>query len=596
MKLNNILNFAKKTDLLVCETNGYSFRAAVLNRNGDNIEVHQTAQSELSDMTEAIKEVVSSLKADGWQGGRAILLSPAVLSTLVELPVDPKKPRSISQMQELIRWEVEPLLMQSNARWSVDNILVGHGYMTSEQAQTVIDMQQGNRPLNGQIDFAENLSSKSFGELAIEMGFIRKSQLSAALARLEWLKTDDEIMDASDIDCGWSEQGEVSDVPGMFSWLVSCVNSDILNHWVNTFKEQGINLQSMYPLTGCSGSLVNSTEASVIVESHKNMSFVTQMKEGKITFQHQYEDPNKTALDCSMESFHALSTKASETVFLASWQNDAQELVENLQQTLRNSVSLLSLSYDLSVVSLGMVGAFRHTEKPFNTPLCVDVHVGGPIPPLWQRPSTRAASLFTVLLVILLSSEMVLFAWKNQVLAQKAEVDAQWKVISDAKKRISSQISKIDERKGLLVAQQEDQHKMQSLLEFYSNDIPERVALVQSILSVLQKSVTDEVIINSIDELGKRASFKAVTPLLPQADKRIEVENFNLNAWAISEAAAQRFIQDIKQMLEHWDLEVRDPQVVSRNGPLNMSGFAVALRIVKLAPTSSVEKTKVASR
>ncbi len=112
MTLNNILSFGKKSDLLVCETDGFSLRAAVLKRNGQNVEVHQTAQSQLSDMAEAVKEVVSAIKADGWQGGKAILLSPAVLSTLVELPVDPKKPRSLQQMQELIRWEVEPLLMQ----------------------------------------------------------------------------------------------------------------------------------------------------------------------------------------------------------------------------------------------------------------------------------------------------------------------------------------------------------------------------------------------------------------------------------------------------------------------------------------------------
>jgi hypothetical protein len=141
MSLRNILPFGKSSELLVCETDGFSLRAAVVKRNGIRVDVIHHVQSELSDMAEAIKDIVSQLESKGWKGKETILLSPAVLSTLVELPVDPKKPRPLAQMQELVRWEVEPLLMQHTTQWTVGHLLVGQGYMSADQAQTVMDMQ-----------------------------------------------------------------------------------------------------------------------------------------------------------------------------------------------------------------------------------------------------------------------------------------------------------------------------------------------------------------------------------------------------------------------------------------------------------------------
>ncbi len=198
--------------------------------------------------------------------------------------------------------------------------------------------------------------------------------------------------------------------------------------------------------------------------------------------------------------------------------------------------------------------------------------------------------------VLISGAEVGLLVWENKTLAHKQEVDARWKVIADVKKRITDKITKIDARKNLIKVQHEDQLKTQSLVDFYSRDIPNRVALVQTVLGVLQNTVSDAVIINSLDEFGKRATFKPVAPVLPNTDLRVEIENFNLKAWAISESAAQSFIQELKHGLAPWNLEIRDPQVVARLGPLNLSGFAVVLRVVKLEPLNETHATQVAKR
>jgi hypothetical protein len=288
MNLSNILSFIGTNELLVCETNGFSLNAAVIQKSGSNHQVVVTAQSPLSDMAEALKEVVEQLKSAGWKGhGKAILLSPAVLSTLVELPVNPKKPRPIPQMQELIRWEVEPLLMQHTTRWTVGHLLVGQGYMTAEQAQTVMDMQQGKANPTGVLQTTDKLSIRRFGELAEELGYIRRSQLNACLSGQEWLKSEDE-----DIACGWSAQAEVEDVPGSFGWLVSCVSKELLDRWQSAFKIHNISLQAMYPLTGSSNALVKDSDSSnVIIESHNGMAFISQLNNGRLISQYQYVNP-----------------------------------------------------------------------------------------------------------------------------------------------------------------------------------------------------------------------------------------------------------------------------------------------------------------
>ncbi len=592
MNLSNILPFSNQSELLVCETDGFSLRAAVIKRNSDKVEIHQTANSQLSDMAEAVKEVIAQVKTDGWQGGKAILLSPAVLSTLVELPVDPKKPRPMLQMQELLRWEVEPLLMQHTTRWTVGHLLVGQGYMSAEQAQTVMDMQQGKANPTGEMQLTDKLSLRRFGELAEELGYIRRSQLTACLAGQEWLKSDDET-----IDCGWSEQGEVADVPGMYGWLVSCVNKDLLNRWHAAFENQNVSLQAMYPLTGCSNALSKEAhKASAVIESHSGMAFITRFANDNIQSQYQYLNPEKSPVECCLESYHALNISSASAVELASWQADSQTIVTELHELLATEVTLLSNDYDLKVVSLGMIGASYHAFNLAGARRCADVRFGGPLLPNWQRPTTRAAALMFCFFVLISGSELGLSLWKNKTLTHKQDIDERWRIIADANKRISAQIDQIDARKKLLQQQQDNQLKTQALLDFYSRDIPDRVALVQSILGILQNIVSDEVIINSLDELGKRATLTPVSPQLPSADKRIEVESFNLKAWAISESAAQSFIQQLKHGLKPWNLEIRNPQVEARVGPLNLSGFTVVLRIIKLAEAKDLTNTQVAKR
>lgn len=583
--LKSILNFGKAKTLLVCETDGFLLRGAVLTRSGNKLVVLHHAQSQQADMADAVADVINTVKAAGWEGNEAILLSPTVLSTLIELPIDPKKPRSLMQMQELIRWEAEPLLMQHTTQWSVGNLLVGRGYMTEEQAEAVMDLQQGKVNPAGGLALSEQFSLRRFGDLAEELGFIKRSQLNACLAGQEWLKSDDEA-----IECGWSAQAEVSDVPGTYNWLVTCVNKGLLQRWMATFNKHGVALQSMYSLAGSSACLLPANaDSAVLLESHQGLSFAMQVHDNKVMSQQLYLSPAKQEIESCLESYHALNPTYSDAVFLASWHKDSAALAKDLSPSFSVDLSLLNHSAISEHLSPGMLGAVHHRFSFPSSNLCASVRLGGPLPSKWQRVETRATVLVLIILLSIVGSEVSLLVRGNQIETRKADIDSQWKIIDGAMKRIKADISQVEQRKKLIQENEVDHRRTEARLSFFGDLIPERVALVQAILGVLQSAVGDNVMVNSIDEYGKRVGL---LPPLPNTkkDNREEVENFNLEAWALTETAAQTFIQQMKDAIDPWNMEVRDSHVVSRSGPMNLDGFTVSMRLVKLMSPEAIKQ------
>jgi hypothetical protein len=238
-----------------------------------------------------------------------------------------------------------------------------------------------------------------------------------------------------------------------------------------------------------------------------------------------------------------------------------------------------------------MVGAARHAFGIAGDERCVGVRDGGPLPPLPQRIEVRGAALAMVLLLSIGVSEVSLMIRKNSVETHKQDVDARWNVVDEATKRINAQIQEIGKRKQALAQKKADLARLEAMLDFYSNAAPQRTALVQGVLGVLQTAVTDEVIVVAIDETSKSGNT-VPAPISPSEaqDKRVEVESFHLDAWAISESAAQTFIQKMKEAIAPWQLEVRDAHVTSRPGPLNLDGFAVSMRLVKLVQADRISQ------
>ncbi len=619
--VSRLLNFSSKpSSLLVCETDGFSLRGAVLVRSGNEVTVVHSAQSRAPGMDEAVAELVGKLKSAGWRGGKAVLLTPGVVPALLELPVDPKKPRPPEQMEDLVRWEMEPMLMQHTTLWSVGRILVGLGYLTEEQARAVIDMQQGRgRPGAAETDF-EVYSFKRFGDLAIELGYIDHRQLDECLVRQEWLKTEGE-----EVACGWTAQEAAAHAElGSHRWLACAVSRTLLQRWVSVFSRHGVKLRSLYPLAGCAAAVLGGEDAQrllleshggvatatsvqngavtgfhmqpealwMLLESHAGLVTATNLHGGEISGFHMHQSALTGPLEACLEAYHALTPPEPDILWLATVHEESGDLPMQLQQALGCKIRVLpevAAAEDGSRATPGMLGAARHGLGLAGGGLCCDVPVDGPRKPAWQRLEVRAIAAALLLAVCLGASEIALQVRMELAAEKKARVDKEAATLDASVARIKGEIDGINKQREALKAKRDEAVRVESRARFFGEVLPERAAFVQSLLSALEQSVTDEVVIDRIEELAVTRTVKPATQLLPMGTSAaVPAGGFRLSAWALTETAAQQLVQSIKSAMQPWGMDVLEVSVIAQAGRLGLQGNAVSLRIVKPLPVPAL--------
>ncbi|AFI84372.1 hypothetical protein Q7A_1546 [Methylophaga nitratireducenticrescens] len=581
MKLLKILEniqFGRPSQVLVVESDGLMLRAAVINREGNKLVTHQHAMSSLLDPGLALAEVIQHLRANGWSGNQAVLLTPAAMSSLIELPINPKKPKPLAQMQALIRWEAEPLLMQQQNQWSIGYLMVKQGLMTAEQVNHIRGIQQANKPAGMGIGAQQRSNFQRFGELALEHGYVDKERLNGFVQCQSWLRSDEE-----DIECGWQPQAAVKDAPGIYNWLISCAYKSVINRWVDAFKSHGITLSKVFPLTGASNGLLKTNhQEQLLLEAGPGIVTTTALSKGRIN---QFQAHHSAALEtynACLEAFHAASTDSIEEIWLSSHGESDHSLYQSLAEVFNKPVHFLGGTDPVTGVTPGMLGAASLVTGLSDETILVPVQVGGPKPPLIQRQEIQLAGVAAILLLVILGAEITMHLQQNRLAEQKTVLDERAKTLDEAVKRITAINDQIEARKNLLKEQQTSQQRMEARMTFFGEELPERNMLLQVVLGTLQNALNDHIVINSIDEMGKRLPMMAANQ--PVQSEVIELDNFNIDAWSLSESAAQEFIQALKDAAATWNFVVRDVQILERSGPLSLDGYAVALSLVRVKP------------
>jgi len=573
--LNNI-TLGKPSQILVCESDGLSLRAAVISREGNRLLTHQHAVSNLLDPGLALTEVINNIRANGWSGSQAVLLTPAAMSSLIELPLNPKKPKPLAQMQALIRWEAEPLLMQQQNQWSIGYLMIKQGLMTLEQVNHIRGIQQANKPAGMGLGAQQRSNFQRFGELALEHGYVDKDSLAGFVQCQHWLRSDEE-----DIECGWQPQGAVKDAPGIYNWLISCVYKSVINRWVDLFKINGINLLQVFPLTGASSGLLKSgNNEQLLIESGPGIVTTTGLIKGQINQFQAHHTASTKAYEACLEAYHAANTDSVEEIWLSCHSEKANQLHQELKEVLDKPVQFLSGVDDSSGVTPGMLGAASQVTGLYTGSACVPVRVGGAKPPLIQRQEVQFIGVAALLMLMIIASEIIMQLEQTRLVEQKIVLDERAKTLDEAVKRITAINDQIDARKNLLKEQQASQQRMEARMTFFGEELPERNMLLQAVLGTLQNSLNDHLVLNSIDEMGKRLPMMATNQ--PVQSDFIELDNFNIDAWSLSESAAQEFIQALKDSAATWNLIVKDVQILERSGPMSLDGYAVALSLVKV--------------
>ncbi|WP_198244182.1 hypothetical protein [methane-oxidizing endosymbiont of Gigantopelta aegis] len=569
-------SFGKAKSLLICETDGFSLSGVVVAHQDDDIQVLHRARSEQGNMAEALETLLAKLADEGWKAnGPAVLLTPAVLSTLVELPVSPVKPRPLPQMKMLVQNEVEVLLIQHMLRWSIGNLLLRQGYLTDEQLQTVLDMQQNKPNANTAMSAADQYSFRRFGELAEELGYIKRSQLSACLEGQEWLKGEE-----FPIECNWSAQGAAKDAPGTFNWLVSCVSQPLLKRWVDLFAGQNIELKALYPVTSCAAALVQKQpDPHVVLQALPGQAVLLRQQHDVVSHLHIDSHSGKSSLELCLESYHALQTSHHEPLWLIARFAEEESLAKELEDALGIEINRLRDERLDELLSAQMLAVARHEFKQLDSGFCLGLQEGGPLPAPLQRPQIRAAILMGILVLLIAVAELSLSLRQQWAQTEHQELAEKWA----KKKRESKKVKKLkrqySQAKQAITDKQAEIKRLQAMLDFYNQVIPGREALILDLLGMLQQVVDDETLFFSLQETDISATAREY---VKQINKNaVATAHFELSGWALNEAAAQQLINNVQAAIKQWSMEIYQMPVMAAKGPFNLDGYAVTMHLVK---------------
>lgn len=555
-----------KSSVLVCETDGFHLRAMVISQQAKQLKVDFSAQSVAIDYQDAVKEVITRLREQGWQGRDAVLLTPAVLSAVIELPIAANQPRSALQMQELIRWELEPLLIQHSTTSSIGQLLLAKGYLTDAQVTDVLENQQGKNKKGLGSGHGAMYSFKRYGDFAIELGYASKAQVDECVARQAWLRADSE-----DYACGWALQTTKSPVNAdsqvggaTSSWLVSGANAGLMRQWEAAFLAHNVVLSDVFPLVACAAELAPVSDDILLLESAYGFVAALRLQSGVVTAVDVQKRPALTELDACLESYHHLITPDINQLWLSASHDAVDDLIRQLSEIIGREVHVLPINN--AQTSTGVYAVASKLLSVNATSNIAGVSVRGPRPSLFKRVDVRAIAAALSFIFIIGALEASLYVRKELAQSEhtktsdtKKEFDA---VVAEAQAKVDAVNNLKDEIKN----KTEQLVNLNARFDFFASELATRTIFVQKLLDGLNQSVTEEVVVNSINE----------TP------------NFGIrvSSWALTEKAAQQFIQSYKNATAPLGMELQDPIVRSQTGRLGLFGYDIQFRLVSLNETA----------
>lgn len=568
--IEKIMSIGRPDHLLVCEADFLGFTAAVLNKKGDVLTVAHHATSESLDISEAVKNVMNKLRKQGFKGKEAVLLTPSVLSAVVELSVPHKNKLTNTQMTEAVVWELEPLMAQHQRLLSIGQVLLSNGDIKPEQVDEIVAQQEvDGASKNREVMF------KRFGEYARTSQYITDRELERGLARQKWF-----LGEVEELQAYWAPQKIVGDAvqdQTLFPWLVSAMSKPLAREWQAAFVQQGMTLLQCYPLAGATQvSLVGAsdTQQAKQVNSQQKPQVLMDAQTGVLSawvLQHervvQTQSINVHEHDLLAkisDLYSSLSVADVDTLHLVNavskTEPDAQVLVDDLQQTLELPVK--SITTNSEFVSAPMRGAAEHVLLNKAKNWATYAPVVEPLPPLMQRFGVRAMLGAVGVALLLLLTEVGMFANKTWVAWQQEKIAPDAKVIDDVEDRINTQISQVKKYKGAVKDKQLELETLTSNVALLSNDLPKRNQDVLDLLKSLEKTVTEDMVIDRVLE--------------------DTVLGFDIKGWSISEQSAQEFVRRLQIAVHPMGYRLKDVTVNQQTGRLGMLGYIVTLKVTAL--------------
>ena len=550
-------------DLLVVESDISGLRGAVFVRIGQDVQLLHEAQVNYDDFNEGLKALVAQLRQHGWQGQQAVLLNPAVVTSLITLPVPPRNKLSPQEIAEQVKWEMEPLVAQQARQLAIGQLLVQQGYMDQAQVEEVLAVQN-----EANASPQRDKLYKKFGEQALAMHFVRRMQLDSIVRRQPWFKGNGEHLH-----CGWQAQSAVPQEGG-FSWLASAVNKNLLRQWQAAFIAAGLKLHGCLPAAGNSlgvagylqGSSQVGVEHAVVCEVHANQLMLAQVTARRLTQMQVLVLPQHEALSAMSDFIHQLDDGEAELPVLvvvdATGQSAEQAAVwlKDVANVLGREPAIMARIGQES--HAGLLGAARMVMNAKPWLALTEVPVGEPAPVWYKRGEFRAGMAVAAMVVAMVIAELSLWGRYWGIYSQKDEVDAALGKQRQAIALLQQQVDRVHGLQNSIETNQQKAEQLKNGLTLIERDLPQRNQNLVDILRAFELSVADDVVVDSMTE-----------------DTRL---GFSIYAWALSEAAAQEFAKRFQVNVHLTNYHIRDSTVNEQPGRLGLMGYAIKFKLTRL--------------
>jgi hypothetical protein len=549
--------------VLVFETTGYALYGAVAHCGATSaFTVDPPAVSRRADFREAVGEVLEQLRQKSKRlPKKAVLVTPSAGGDLLRLPVNPKNPRTRVQMGEMVRWELEELLVRQGDLWSLGGLLVGRGYLAPELRRELEGCAAGDRRArSGPSLFNEHVTA---------------DQLQECQGLQELLAAGDEELMTGCAPQGVDDEEEAE----TFAWWGGGVGDGIVGRWVSAFAKHGIFLGWIYPQFGPAvGLLEEEGEPWLLVDVRQEQFALLQGRSGELQdlavkpCPCGRADPERIA-----EAARELLRKETARIFLSASAEQAPPILEELKRLCDREAALLPLPEGAGgegsctpEVLASLQGAARHALGIGKHDCLVRIEARTPLPPLWKRKQT-----YPWLAIILVMAGLAAYDWtlwsgtkKNRSALEVAEIEHEKGM--KLQKEASAIAADGKRLQGELDAREAELKEQLRFKEILDNVVRHRQVLVPGVLRGISAAATDEVVLDFLEERGDRSGFY-------------------MEGWALRDTDGQLFAKRLNEKLAQWGYMVGDVDLSRGGGRLKIDGFILKLWLVKAAPPAEAK-------
>ena len=548
--------------VLMIDADGTGARAAIARRHKGAWQLGPLVCSPAGEPQAQLTALLEALQAEGERPPNEVLLSSgACVSALLDLPVDPAKPRPDGQMREMTRYDMETVVAQHNNLWTLGEILQAVGALDGAQRHRVAVALEERRVNAGTQPYR-------FGEVAIEEGLLSRTQVDDALER----QHAQQLLD-SDLACAWQAvripEGVVHDGP---RWLGAACAPEWRDAWRHTLHAAGLKLKAIAPaglLPLLPGREETSERAQVLI-SIRSEQLLRARRHGArfdgleaeprmeqaITAAGLYE----RIVDWTLDEPERIRLVAADPAL-----SDAalDDLAQQLASLARTECQVDAPDAE-ATTRAGWLGWLDDRDRDRDRRLVPQVPARLPAAPPWR---SRGGRQFLAVAAALLA--VVVWEAKSRwdLAAMRHELDT----LRDASERRSNDTSAADAARAAALNEQLDTARTalsDTLAQAERLEaIARRTDTIPALIRLLATTIDPQIVLEALRE------SRGTTEIGIQVD-----------AWSTNDAIAQRFALSLQDAVRPLGLSVAQADLQSSTGRTGAPGYRLTFWLIPAEP------------